>query len=343
MRASRWGGYRKISVICATAAALFVMVGTAQAASTAYPKGGGSFTGGPEGWETTEASCNIAVLCTASGGYDNAVGDPAGSLAATTNIALNVASVFKSTVTMVSPDFKVGEDGTTSLHLDRAFTQGNLVDLSPALEYEVNLIDRTAKTQSTPIKESVPAGPFAGVDHASSVIAGHTYAIEIKSTISSSVAGTGLLAGSTSVNYDNVSLSVQGAGNGNGNGKGKGGGAGGGGGGGLTNSELRSLLVSSLHGSAVLKGNKIRVRAKCPAKAGVACRITLRGMLKKKRAATSSRKSKVRKGKRKRFVLRVKPRARARVARSRRLLFKETVRAGRAKAVVYRRLKLVRL
>ena len=64
-------------------------------------------------------------------------------------------------------------------------------------------------------------------------------------------------------------------------------------------------------------------------------------MLKKKKAATSSRKSKVAKGKTKKFVLRVKPKAKAKVAKSKRLLFKETVRAGKAKAIVYKRLKLL--
>jgi hypothetical protein len=91
-----------------------------------------------------------------------------------------------------------------------------------------------------------------------------------------------------------------------------------------------------------LKGNKITVKAKCPGKAGATCRITLRGMLNRKKAATSSRKAKVAKGKTKKFVLRVKPKGLKKVAKSKRLLFKETVRAGGAKATVYKRLKLVR-
>src|SRR4051794_23894116 len=244
-------GYRKFTAICAAGAAFMLLAGTAQAANVQYPKGAGSFNGGAEGWQATEASCTLPVLCTAGGAYDDTAGNPAGSLAATTNIALNAVSLFKSSVTFVSPDFQVGEDGTTVAHVDRQFSQGNLVDLNPSLEYSVRLIDRTAGTESTPIKETLASTTgFAGVDHASSVKAGHTYAIAITAVTTSSVAGSGLLAGSTSAHFDNVGLSVQ-ASSGNG--------AGGGGAGGLSNAELRALLGSSLIGPAVLSGNKITV------------------------------------------------------------------------------------
>ena len=58
--------------------------------------------------------------------------------------------------------------------------------------------------------------------------------------------------------------------------------------------------------------------------------------------ATATRKVTVRKGKVKRVALKVRPKAKARVAKSKRLLFKERVRAGGAKATVYKRLKLIR-
>ena len=48
------------------------------------------------------------------------------------------------------------------------------------------------------------------------------------------------------------------------------------------------------------------------------------------------------KGKAKRLVLRVKPRARSKVADRRRLLFKLSLRAGGAHAIVYKRLRLIR-
>jgi hypothetical protein len=64
-------------------------------------------------------------------------------------------------------------------------------------------------------------------------------------------------------------------------------------------------------------------------------------VLSRKKPATSSRKAKVARGKTRKFVLRVKPKGLKKVSLSKRLLFKETVRAGSAKAIVYKRLKLV--
>jgi hypothetical protein len=314
---------------------VLLSAGQARAATTVYPAGGGTFTGGAQGWEATEASCNVPALCTASGGYDGANGNPPGSIAANTTIGLNLLTLFKSTVTLQSPDFTVSSAGDATLHLDRQFAFGSLVDLAPQATYGVTLLDRTAGTKSEVLTEAMPAvSEFIGKDHAATVKAGHIYALSIKTETSSTVAGTALLGGTTSLRFDNVSLAVDTAGGG--------GGSGGGSGGNLTDQQLRSLIGGSLIGPAILKGNKITVKAKCPAKVGVTCRIALRGMLSRKKAATSSRKAKVAKGKTKKFVLRVKPKGLKRVSQSKRLLFKETVRAGKAKATVYKRLKLVR-
>ena len=324
-------------VLIALALALGAGASQARAASV-YPAGGGTFTGGAQGWEATEASCNVPALCTAAGGYDGANGNPPGSIAVNTTIGLNLLTLFKSTVTLQSPDFTVSDAGDATLHLDRQFASGSLVDLAPQAAYNATLIDRTAGGKSEVLTESIPAASeFIGKDHAASVKAGHTYALSIKTETSSTVAGTALLGGTTSLRFDNVSLSVDSSGGG------RGGGAGGGSGsGGASDQQLRSLIGGSLIGPAVLKGNKVTVKAKCPAKVGVACRITLRGMLSRKKPATSSRKAKVAKGKTKKFVLRVKPKGLKKVSRSKRLLFKETVRAGTAKATLYKRLKLIK-
>jgi hypothetical protein len=338
-------GFRRFSLACVTAAAFCVIAGSAQAATTVYPAGGSDFSGSAQGWQVTTATCTVPVLCTAEGGYDGTVGNPAGSVAARASIVLNLVGTIKATVTAESPAFKVTGAGTSTLHLDRMFDQGSLVDLAPQAQYSVALIDKTAGTQSTPIEEAVAgATTFAGEDAATSVKAGHTYALSITTTISSTVAATGLLAGSTSLYFDNVALSVQDDNGGTGGNGGGGNGSGGNGssGGNLTDARLLSLINGSLIGPATLKRNKIMVRAKCPAKIGVPCRITLRGMLTKKKPATSSRKGKVAKGKTKKFVLRVKPKGLKKVKASKRLLFKEIVRAGSAKATVYKRLKLVR-
>ena len=156
---------------------------------------------------------------------------------------------------------------------------------------------------------------------------------------SSTVVGTGLLAGTSSVRFDNVSLSVLRSSGGNG---GKGGAGGNGAGGGLSDSQLLSLLRSSPGGTAVLKGKRLFVKGACPAKVGRTCRLSLQGLLTKRKPATTKRNSRVAKGKAKTLVLKVKPKARKKLAKSKRLLFRETVHAGSARATLYKRLKLIR-
>jgi hypothetical protein len=331
---------RTAALALALVAALFLLTaGQARAAADVYPAGGGTFSGGAQGWQVTDASCNVPLLCSASGGYDGSAGNPAGSIAANTSILLNLLTVFSSTVTVQSPDFTVRADGASTLHLERQFAPGNLVDLAPQTSYTVTLIDRTAGNTSVPLTESLKAGSgFVGKDAAANVVAGHSYAISIATETSSTVAGTGLLAGSTSTRFDNVSLSVQ-SGGGNGGGDG---GSGNANSSPLSDQQLRAAIQGSLTGPATLKGRKLFVKTRCPARVGRACRVTLQGLLKKRKAATSSRVVKVAKGKSKRIALQLKPKARGKVVARKRLLFKQTVKAGKAKATVYKRLKLIR-
>lgn len=335
MRSTR--GRLAASCCVAVAAACLVAGPAAQAATDTYPAGGGTFTGGAQGWQVTDASCNVPALCTASGGYDGSNGNPPGSFAANTTIALNLLTLFKSTVTLQSPDFTVSSAGDATLHLDRQFVAGSAIDLAPELTYDVTLLDRTADDKSEPLTETLANEPdFVGKDRAVTVKQGHTYAIVITAQTSSTVAGTGLLSGTTSARFDNVSVTVQTASGGGGKGNG-------GAGGNLTDSRLAALIQGGgLIGPAVLKGNKVSVKVRCPKQVGRTCKIALTGMLTKRKPATTTRKVSVRKGKVKRVVLKVRPKAKAKVAKSKRLLFKERVRAGTAKATVYKRLKLVR-
>jgi hypothetical protein len=172
-----------------------------------------------------------------------------------------------------------------------------------------------------------------------SVVAGHTYALAITTETSSTVAGAAASGGTTSVRFDNVSVTVQTS---SGGGSGSGNAPGSGGGGTLTDQRLQSLIGGSLVGPATLKGHKLSVKVRCAKRIGRTCKVTLRGMLKKRKPATAPRRVKIRKGKAKKVALRVKPRALKKLAARKRLLFKETVRAGGAHATVYKRLKLIR-
>jgi hypothetical protein len=332
---SRWRG----AVVGVLAAALIALC-AGQARAAVYPAGGSSFTGGPEGWQVSAASCNVAVLCTAEGGYDAAEGNPAGSLTAKSNITLNLVSAFKATVTEVSPEFKASTGGPATLHIDRQFVPANLVGLEPEATYTVKLIDKTAATESTPIVENVKAASaWSGVDAATSLKEGHAYEISVTTETASTVVGTGLLAGATNARIDNVQLFDRLSGGGGG---GAGAGSGAQGGNSLTDAQLTALMRSSLVGPAVLKGKRLFVKAKCPVKVGVKCKVSVQGLLKKRKPATSTRTASVGKGKTKRFVLQVRPKARATLATRKRLLFKETIKAGLAKAIVYKSLKLVK-
>lgn len=316
-----------------------VLIVAGQARAAVYPGGGSTFSGSAEGWKPAQApACNIGLgLCTATAGYDGANGNPAGSLASTTSVVVNVGGLFKSTAVFESPNFTATEGGPATLALDRQLASGSLLDLTPQLSYTATLVDRTGGGSTDVITETVSgaAETFANKEGATKLVAGHTYAILIDAEMSSSVANLGLL-GSASARFDNVSVTVGSSGGG-------GGGGGGGGAGGLTDSRLTTLMQNSLVGPAVLKkGKRIFIKAKCPAKVGRACRVTVQGLLKKGKPATTRRTVKIAKGKTKQVVLRVKPKLKAKVAKKNRLLFKQTVKAGPAKATVYKNLKLIK-
>ena len=327
-----WKGGIQLALAAVLAAGL--LAAPAGAATAVYPPGGGQFSGGPEGWEVTSAECNVPAHCSASGGYDGADGVPAGSLGADTNISLNLLTLFRSTVTLQSPDFKASTGGAAALHLERRFSQGSLVDLAPQLDYRVQLIDRTSGKRSSLIAETLDgASGWSGEDGAATLKAGHTYALAVTAETSSNVAGSGFLSGVASARFDNVALTV---GSGGASGGSRGAGAGGDG------PSIAALAPAALAGPAQMKGKRLFVKARCPKKIGRNCRISVLGLLKKRKPATANRTVKVAKGKTKRLVLEVKPRAKGKIASRKRMLFKVRVRAGKANATAFKRLKLIR-
>jgi hypothetical protein len=352
---------------CVSGAALLIPVfGHASAAT--YPGGGSTFTGSTEGWKVAsspEKSCKalglLEILCTNAAEYDGTMGVPAGSYEVKTNVTLNLLGLFKSDLTAESPTFTAVGSGAGSLALARAFSPGLLLNLGPQFTYTANLVDKTTNTKQKAITETVEGEvPFAVKSGAVSLTAGHSYAVQIETSTSSTVAAVGLL-GEAVGHFDNVSVTGpdapstpggnDGANGGNGGNGGAGGGGeeggsgrkGGNGSGGVSSARLESLIrSSSLIGPAVLKGNRVSVKAKCPTKVAATCTISLQGMLTRKKAATAGRKAKVKVGKTKNFALSVKPAARKVVKTKSKLLFKETVKAGKAKATVYKSIKLVR-
>jgi hypothetical protein len=328
---------------------IFVLAaGTARAAT--YPTAGGStFTGNSEGW-VTKAECSINVpilgptLCPASSGFEGTVGNPPGSLSGSGSTVLSAVGLFKTNAKFESPNFTVGDGGQGNLSLQRGFFPGGLLGLTPTLDYSATLVDRSSGQQQKAITETVGGeSPFTAKGATVSLVAGHTYAVVIEAEFSASVAG---LLTSGRVNFDNVAVTGPGSnpgenpnGPGNGN-NGNNGGEGGNGANGLTASKLESLIGSSISGPAVMKGNKISVKGKCPAAIGLACKTTLQGMVKKGKPATTKGTSKIATGKGKRISLRVKPASKSTLAKRHSLLFKVTVKAGSVSASVFKTLKL---
>jgi hypothetical protein len=350
---------------CASGAALLVLA-VGQASAATYPSGGSTFTGSAEGW-TGKTECpdvyivlNLVpgLLCEGSAGYTGAAGNPAGSFNGTAAVTLNVLNLFNAEEIATSPNFTAGDGGSGSLRLDRQFAPEGLLQLAPKVEYTAYLVDRSnGGSKQKAIAETIEAAaPFQTKVGGVSLIAGHTYAIEIVAKIGSSAVGLegalGIL-GSTSFRFDNVSVTGPGEGppgpnppgctgcNGENGENGGNGGNGENGKGGVSAARLESLMQSSLIGPAVLKGNKLTVKAKCPAKVNATCTLSLWGMVNKHKAATGQSRAHVKKSKTRKFTLKVKPAARKALKTKKKLLFKEGAKAGKSKVTVWKTLKLV--
>ncbi len=338
---------------CASGAAL-ITIASGQATAATYPGGGSTFTGSSEGW-TGKASCTLLgalelpLVCTATGAYDGTAGNPAGAYAAKTSIPINLVSSFKSEVTAESSNFVAGEGGSGSVQIERQYVPGTLVSLNPKLEYTATLVDKTSGTKQKAVSETLEAASgFLAKNGAVSLVGGHTYAVQIVATTSSTVGSVGLIGGESVARFDNVSVTGPGSGTPPGSNpcagcEGGNGGDGGNGANGLTNAQLTSLLQSGgMTGPAVLSGNQISVKANCPAKVGTTCKVTVQGLIKKGKPATNSRSAKIKQGKTKKLALKVKPPLKSQVKAKKRLLFKMTVKAGKAKSTVHKSLKLIK-
>jgi hypothetical protein len=344
---------------CVSGAALLVLaVGSASAATY----GSSTFTGSVEGWKEANSECKslnlieLPLVCTASGEYDGTAGSPPGSYAVKTSIPINLIGIFKSAVTAESPSFTASGSGSGSLSLSRSFIPGGLLPLTPQFVYSAYLVDKTTNTKQKAITETIEAeAPFANKTGGVALVAGHTYDIQIEANASSTLASIGLLGGEAIGRFDNVVVTGPGGeetptnppngkpgGNGDNGEGGEGNGGANGGAGGVSSAQLESLIKSSLVGPATLKGNSLSVKATCPKAIGATCNLSVQGLLTRKKVATTQRRDKVKSGKSRVFVLRVKPAAKATVKSKSKLLFKETVKVGSSKATVYKTLKLVR-
>lgn len=326
------------AAIAICAAGLLSLTGPTLAGATIYPAGGGVFDAGAEGWQEVEASCNVSALstCEASGEFDGSAGDPPGSLTAHTHLVLNLAALFESTVVIESPDFTVAEGGSGTLRVDRQFSPGGLVALSPEAGYSVALIDGGSEASSEAVSETLGEsdGAFAGRSGAITVSAGHTYAIAIATT-TTALAAVGPLETDSFVRFDEVSLETepsaeQGGAGEAGSAVGEGGATGASP---ATNSASERTVVERRVGrKRRWRARHVFVRLRCPRRLHHACTITAQGRIGKRIRVTQRRTVRLARGRGRLVALRVKRRFRGQVAKRRRLLVVQRLRAGKRKA-----------
>lgn len=349
--------------VAATLALALAFAIAAGAAVSKYPPTATSrgFSGSAAGWTSSSSSdgiCLPPLLCpSVTNSFQETGGaDGAGFIRSAYTGVVGVSAVGGTTRGVwESPGFTYagvagGEATAISLSLDRRASVDQLLAVAGnSAEYTVRLIDVSEEGEGlTLIAPTTLAGAnsWTGISRASinpeSLTPGDEYRIQITSSYTT---GTGVLV-TGNADYDNVVLSASdGLGRGGKKGTGKGKGNGGGNGTGAFGSQrLEELLRQATPGTAVLGGKdkKLFVRVKCPRKIGRVCRTTAQGLLRKKRPATLKRTVRLRSGKSKLLALRVKPKARTQVAKRKRLLVRQKVRAGKVIATVTKSRRLIR-
>ncbi|HSK50996.1 MAG TPA: hypothetical protein VK889_10960 [Solirubrobacterales bacterium] len=365
-------------VAATTASVALALPAAASGAESSYPPDAAArdFSGGAGGWESSSSFsgvCVAPVLCPtiANTHQPNGGADGGGFIRSSYSGVIGVQSVGgTATAIWESPQFVYtgagGEDArsvqlTLSRRADVAellAVAGNSATFSVQLENvnpgaKLTLIDETSLVGAT----NWTAIGAASVK-ASRLTAGDTYRIRI---VTEYRTGTSVLV-IGSADYDNVVLGASTVGA---NGKG-GSDDGKGGGGGLSSGELSSLMRASGigdfatligargarganggdgnggNGGASATAKRLLVKLRCPAKVGRTCKIRAQGLLNKRKPATFAKRVSIRRGKARKVALRLKPKAKARVAKRKFIRVKAKVRAGKTKATVVKRLRLIR-
>lgn len=344
--------------VAATLSLVLAFAAAAGAAVSKYPAPASrGFSGSAAGWTSSsgnDGACLPPLLCaTVTNSYQDTGGADGGGFIRSAYTGVVGATAVGGTTTGVweSPSFTYsgaggGQATAINFSLDRRASVDQLLAVAgSSAEYTVRLIDVTKAGEAlTLIAPTTLAGAnsWTGVSRGSidpaSLRPGNEYRIQITSSYTT---GTSVLV-SGNADYDNVVLSASdgvGPGGKKGNDKGKGNVNGGGA---FDSQRLEELLRQATPGTAVLRGKRLLVRVKCPRKIGHACRTTAQGLLRKHRPATLKRTVRLRSGKSKLLVLRVKPKARKQVAKRKRLLVREKVRAGKVTATVIKSRRLIR-
>ena len=203
-RATRGG------ILGAICASLLVVSG---ASAATYPVAGGNgFSGSTEGWTGLAASCNQAVLCSASNNYAATEGNPPGSIESRTDITVNGGQLFAGSATWRSPAFTAGTVGGGTLEYDRQLSAPGLAAVEPSVTVEEVLVDETTgKAKSLGVEQVVLSdGTFRGrtvTVKSNTLVAGDRYHLELRSKMTTNSAQVGP-TGSIIVRFDNVNMTL---------------------------------------------------------------------------------------------------------------------------------------
>jgi Ca2+-binding RTX toxin-like protein len=204
-------------------AAAVGLVAVPSAGAVTYPQSGGNgFDTNAEGWTGTTATCNPTVgsLCTESNFYSAAQGNPPGSIASQIEVVANAGDVFTGHATWRSPSFTAATVGGGTLSYDRSFTVSGIATLQPTATVETVLVDETKHRDKSLGSETISGGsqtvndtsvPFAThseVVPADTLVVGHDYHLELRSTTTTDTARVGI-TGTSTVGYDNVGVELR--------------------------------------------------------------------------------------------------------------------------------------
>jgi hypothetical protein len=344
-------GSLAIALIASLALALPSIAG---ADTDKYPPSAAArgFTGGLAGWTSSisnEGACLAPVICASAEDSYQASGGADGNgfiRSAYTGAVGAMAVAGTTTATWESPAFTyegVGgrEPAAVSFAFDRRASVDQLLAVAGnSAEYSVRLVDLTEAGEAlTLIPPATLAGANAWTNASSgpidpeSLTPSDEYRLQITTRYTS---GTSVLV-SGSADYDNVVLSTSDGTGRTSKGRSRGRGP-------LSAQRLEDLLRQATPSTAFVSGSgkRLLVRIKCPRKAGHACRTTAQGLLRKRHPATTKRTVHLRSGKSRLLMLRVKPNARSKVAKRKRLLFSQKVRVGETTATIYKQRRLIR-
>lgn len=358
-----------------TASLSLALAATAAAAESSYPPDAGArdFSAGPGGWQESVdfgGVCVAPVVCpTVANSHQPSGGADGGGFIRSSYLGVVGVQSIGGAATGIweSPQFVytgAGGENARSVQLTlsrRADVAELLAVEGNSAAYSVQLLNVNTGAKLTLIDDATLAGATgwtttqAASVNASRIDAGDTYRLRILTEYRT---GTSVLVRG-SADYDDVVLGASTVGA-----NGKDGDDGKGGGGGISSEDLSSLMRTSgigdfatligaggangndgnsgANGGAATTAKRLLVKLRCPAKVGRTCRIRAQGLLGKRRPATFVKRVSIPKGKAKKVSLRLKPKAKSKVAKRKFIRVRAKVRAGKTSATVVKRLRLIR-